>query len=245
MYNIGADSVEKEIDLEFCPNILKIIPGKQVNMRAIVADSSHVQLWDIENGKSVNIGKEPFGITDVAFQPLNDYCTFSSGKSWSFYDLNEQRALCTIEAEHELHSIEFHPDGLLMATGHQDRTMSIWDIRTQKVFTTIRNDDIQGTLLNQICFSNKGYQFAAAWKDSNVIKLYDMRKNFAATDIIFPRDDSTACVNNISFDEYGNFLFASQRDKIRLYAGKQWQNHQAEVSVDSPVGTCKFSRSNF
>ena len=156
--------------------------------------------------------------------------------------MSQEKTLCKIESQHELHSIEFHPDGLLMATGHEDKTMSIWDIRTQQVFTVIQNPDVtDGSLLDQICFSNKGYQFAAAWKGSNIVKLYDMRKNFAATDIIFPRDNDSDCVKNLQFDTYGNFLLATQGKRIRLYAGKQWQNHQAELTMDSDITTCKFA----
>jgi WD40 repeat protein len=96
-----------------------------------------------------------------------------------------------------------------MATGHEDRTMSIWDIRTQKVFASIPNDNIQGTILDKICFSEKGYQFAAAWKGSNVVKMYDMRKSFAEVEIVFPTDTEQDSISNIQFDKYGNYLMIS------------------------------------
>jgi len=77
------------------------------------------------------------------------------------------------------------------------------------VFTTISNDEVHGQGVSNICFSNKGYQFAASWKGSNVVKLFDMRKNFGATSIEFPAESSNSEVQSLSFDAYGNYLLAA------------------------------------
>jgi hypothetical protein len=46
-----------------------------------------------------------------------------------------------------------------------------------------------------IAFSNKGYHIAASW--DKILKLFDMRKGFAPTDIDF------ANATSLSFDEFG------------------------------------------
>ena len=134
----------------------------------------------------------------------------SKDKSWSFFDFKTQKCLSQVQSEKQIHSIQFHPDGLMLATGHQDRSLSIWDIRTQTVFTSITNDDVKGDELVHLCFSNKGYQFAAAWKNSNVVKLYDMRKNFTAVSMEIPKQTADSDISSLSFDAYGNYLMATQ-----------------------------------
>ena len=66
--------------------------------------------------------------------------------------------------------------------------------------------------MRRIAFSNKGYHLAASWESS--VKLFDMRKGFAATDIAFEGASS------LSFDEFGSYLMVSDGSTIGLYAGK-------------------------
>lgn len=145
--------------------------------------------------------------------------------------------MCKINSDNQISAIQFHPDGLLLASGHEDRSLSIWDIRTQQVFTTIKNDDIQGLAISEICFSNKGYQFAASWKGSNIVKLYDMRKNFTATCLEFTQPT----VQSICFDFYGNYLAGAQGRNLRMFSGKNWTPQVAEINTDAPLSNLKFA----
>ena len=128
-----------------------------------------------------------------------------------------------------------------MATGHQDRSLSIWDIRTQQVLTSVKNDDIQGTKLSQIQFSNKGYQFAATWSNSNAVKIYDMRKNFSSVLLEMP---STSPIN-ISFDAYGNNLMAGQDKTLRVFSSKTWAPFQVDLQTDAAINKCMFNKNSF
>lgn len=204
-----------------------------------------IQAWNLQTQKklsTINTHQEG-AITDLSFQPLMDYCVFAAeDKSWSFYDLPAQRCLTNKKSEHQIHCLEFHPDGLMMSTGHQDGSLSIWDIRTQNVFTTIKNDGINGGPVSNISFSNKGYLFAASWQQSNVVKIYDMRKNFSSIPIELPEGEN---VSSICFDAFGNNIAVAQDNALRVYSGKTWTPQQAEVKASAPISKCVFSPSSF
>jgi len=113
--------------------------------------------------------------------------------------------------------VGFQPDGLILATGHDTGAINLWDIRTLEVFQTISNEDVSQPI-HQIAFSNKGYLIAASWKNSSLIKLYDMRKGFGETAITF---DCSSDIS-LSFDPFGAYLMASDKDKCKAFTGKQW-----------------------
>ena len=97
-------------------------------------------------------------LSDIWFTPLEKHCVFSTGqKSWSFFDLEQGKNICTIPADFEVGSMGLHPDGLILSTGHPSGAISVWDIRNKSVFFKIDNEDMRGQAVKQLAFSNKGY----------------------------------------------------------------------------------------
>jgi len=72
--------------------------------------------------------------------------------------------------------MKFHPDGLILVTGHQSGKLNIWDIRSQQIIKTI--EAYQNEEIESFSFSNRGFMFACSGKSSNSVKLYDMRNQF-------------------------------------------------------------------
>jgi len=128
--------------------------------------------------------------------------------------------------------VGFQPDGLILATGHDTGAINLWDIRTLEVFQTISNEDVSQPI-HQIAFSNKGYLIAASWKNSSLIKLYDMRKGFGETAITF---DCSSDIS-LSFDPFGAYLMASDKDKCKAFTGKQWTQPQFNCKLDDTGGS--------
>jgi len=64
---------------------------------------------------------------------LNEYVVFGSkDKSWSFHNLFQGVKLAQFSDSDEIHSVSFHPDGLLMASGLRQNLVKIWDMRNQQ-----------------------------------------------------------------------------------------------------------------
>ena len=132
----------------------------------------------------------------------------AQGEKWSLFDLEEGAEIYSVETGEPITEIKFHPDGLIMSTGHENGNVKLWDIRTQAIIQTLHGN----SPVRKVVFSNKGYHLAASW--DSYVKLFDMRKGFAATDIAF----EGAC--SLSFDEYGSYLMVSDGSSIGFYAGK-------------------------
>jgi WD40 repeat protein len=62
-----------------------------------------------------------------------------------------------------------------MATGLKNGVIKIWDIREQTSVTSIANWSGEGSICS-LNFSEKGINFAAAWKGSETARVFDLRK---------------------------------------------------------------------
>ena len=63
----------------------------------------------------------------------------------------------------------------MMLTGLKDGTIKIYDVRTNQEIFKI-NEYKEGGELKEIAFSNKGLNFAVAWKNSEICRVFNMKK---------------------------------------------------------------------
>jgi WD40 repeat protein len=179
------------------------------------------------------------GITDVSFQPLNEYVAVASkDKTWSFHSLFQGVKLAQFSEDQEINAIEFHPDGLMVIAGLKDGTIKIYDIRShQEIF---KMTDFKGDLGN-ISFSNKGLNFAAAWKSSDVCRVFNLKKlGKEVTEI-----KNTAPVSFVSYDNYGSYLLTGAGQSLNVYATKHLGTQATIFSQDKVVDTGVVSVAKF
>ena len=93
---------------------------------------------------------------------------------------------------------EFHPDGLILATGMETGAVKVWDIKSQQSVA-----DLTGHTgaVNALAFSENGY-YMASGSDDGSVKLWDLRKvaNFHTI------AGSGAAVKAVKFDFSGRYL---------------------------------------
>jgi WD40 repeat protein len=89
-----------------------------------------------------------------------------------------------------------------------------------------------GDVIN-ITFSNKGLNFAAAWKNSNICRVFDLRKMDSAFEI-----PHSSHVNSVNFDNFGGYLATASSKELRFYTGKKWDEeiftsevHEGDINV--------------
>jgi pre-mRNA-processing factor 19 len=168
-------------------------------------------------------------VVGCSLHATGDYfATASADQTWGFIDIESGSALAHVNTESPIHSVQFHPDGLLLGTGSADSALRIWDIKSLKNAATFEVES--GTIID-IAFSENGYYLATASED-NTVKLWDLRKrkNFHTFDL--PKDFN---LSSIAWDYTGSYLAASGND-IRLFVGKTL-NHMATYSGHSAVVT--------
>lgn len=146
------------------------------------------------------IRKHQAEVTDIAFHPLGDYfLTSSLDKSWGIHDLSSGRCIRHMK---DLSSgygcMDFHPDGLIMAGGTEEKTVVVWDIKEQVTVATLTGHE--GSV-EALSFSGNGYYLATASKDGTV-KLWDLRKPLNIQTLKV----SDGPVHSVAFDTTGQYL---------------------------------------
>jgi len=83
--------------------------------------------------------------------------------------------LKTFSEEEEITSIEFHPDGLMLAIGFKNGLIKLYDIRTNNELMKI-DDKVGYGEVTSLAFSNKGLLIAASWSLMKDCLVYSLRK---------------------------------------------------------------------
>lgn len=147
------------------------------------ADST-VKIWKptLEKNKIVYQDEYTFKhhtneVTGLAVHPIGSYAvSLSSDSSWAFLDLEECKVLTHMTNTNDgAYSCGgFHPDGLILATGCENSSVNIYDVRDQKRVVAFDNAH-QGHAINTLAFSENGYIVATGAGDG-CVKIWDLRK---------------------------------------------------------------------
>ena len=142
----------------------------------------NIKMWDTENGSSKGelIGHNK-DVTTIKWS--NDGSYFGSGsadKTIKLWDIKSLKEICTIPTlgYGPINDISLLNTGemLIVAAGHVDGNITIWDAQRKSLFTEIKENS-QGKEVRTICFSPDG-KFLISGGFDNKIKIYDILNNF-------------------------------------------------------------------
>ena len=142
----------------------------------------NIKMWDTENGSSKGelIGHNK-DVTTIKWS--NDGSYFGSGsadKTIKLWDIKSLKEICTIPTlgYGPINDISLLNTGemLIVAAGHVDGNITIWDAQRKSLFTEIKENS-QGKEVRAICFSPDGKYLISGGFD-NKIKIYDILNNF-------------------------------------------------------------------
>ena len=142
----------------------------------------NIKIWDTENGSSKGelIGHNK-DVTTIKWSKDGSY--FGSGsadKTIKLWDLKSLKEICTIPTlgYGPINDISLLNTGemLIVAAGHVDGNITIWDAQRKSLFTEIKENS-QGKEVRTISFSPDGKYLISGGFD-NKIKIYDILNTF-------------------------------------------------------------------
>ncbi|KAJ1420970.1 WD40/YVTN repeat-like-containing domain superfamily [Sesbania bispinosa] len=93
------------------------------------------------------------------------------------YETGNPIALLSGQSSERFFSSAWHPDGYIFATGDQDRTCYIWDVRNMSKSVVVLNGNVGAEGIHSIRFTSDGELMAMA-EGRNCVHLYDVKSGF-------------------------------------------------------------------
>jgi len=139
-------------------------------------------------------------VVDLSIHPLGDYfLSASRDKSWAVHDFGSGRCVRHVkDLDNTFGCMKFHPDGLILAGGTEEKTVTVWDIKEQVTVATLPGHEGPIEVLS---FSENGYYLATGSRDGEV-KLWDLRKPLNIQTLQVSNDPITS----LRFDQTGQYL---------------------------------------
>lgn len=101
---------------------------------------------------------------------LGEFLIMAKNEKYIAFDF-EGNKLVEVDAQSKITSLQIHPDGIILATGHENGKVIIWDIREGKQMKQVNAFD---TKIRRIEFSYKGIHIMVVG-ESNTIKLWSLK----------------------------------------------------------------------
>jgi pre-mRNA-processing factor 19 len=190
---------KKVVTVAFHPEKDVVISGSQ-DATARVWTCSDAANWQAPYSCAHVVRKHKAEVSDLSLHPLGDhFITASRDKSWALHDIPTGRCVRHVQDVASAYGcMKFHPDGLILAGGAEDNTITIWDIKEQVTVAKLEGHEGE---IEALSFSENGYYLASASRDGTV-KLWDLRKPL----MIQTLKVSDGPVNAVRFDGTGQYL---------------------------------------
>ena len=177
---------------------------------------------------------------DMGFEPLVElltregYLVVRNRQEFTRESLKESDVLLIgAPAPHDLsNSIAFSPDGITLAAGGENKTISLWNVSTGELQSTLRDSDWVGP----VSFAPDGRTLASASADQSV-KLWDIRTGSVRVVL-----KHSAPVRSVSFSPDGAVVASSGDDgAVRLWEAESGRPLKTLHGHEGPVLHVAFS----
>lgn len=207
--------------------IINVLYDPIHNMLCSSSQDSTVRVWNMDNANVFVCHHVLRYHSDVVigltYHPSGDYLACGSlDGTWSLVDVKMGNLLLKMGRDRTLkfRSIQFHPDGLILATGTSDNQIKLWDLKSQSCAGSLEG---HSGAVHVLAFSENGYHMASASEGELCVRLWDLRKmsNFHTIKLA---SDGNLIVSALSFDPSGQFLaVGTTNGTVHIYVVKLWE----------------------
>ncbi|KAJ1420967.1 WD40/YVTN repeat-like-containing domain superfamily [Sesbania bispinosa] len=169
-------SREGEMESTSAIEIYKHLSGA---IHFIVSDGEgNVRVFDTEKFQLLNHFRFPWQVNSTSLRPKNGDMLVVVGDSTEgkLVDPETGMTIAPLPGHTgDSKTAAWHPDGCFFATGSEDRTCRLWDIRNMKTDVVLLKGNMGG--INSIRFTSDG-QFMAMAEDVDFVHVYDVKSGF-------------------------------------------------------------------
>lgn len=123
-----------------------------------------------------------------------------------------------------MNSVRFHPDGTCVASGSSDKTVKIWDIRSQRL---IQHYDAHSAEVNEIDFHPNGRYLLSTSHDST-IKIWDLRQGH----ILYTLYGHEGASTTAAFSPCGDYFTTGGADSVVMVWKSNLEENDQEFIED-------------
>jgi WD40 repeat protein len=208
------------------------------NLLAAGSRDGTITVWDAESGEMLSqmLGTEDTGsVHSLAFRPgsQEDILAASTGYDIFLWDIKKRQFVGQQWRGHSdiINSIAFRPDGKILASGGDDKSIVLWDVLTgQRIGEPMRGHD--GAVWS-LAFSPDGKMLASASEDETIL-LWDVTTR---QPIGQPLREHSFSVLSVAFSPDGNLLASGGADdtiilwnlETRQPVGEPLSRHTSDV----------------
>lgn len=134
-------------------------------------------------------------------------------------DLESVKTLDCVETESTVNLVQFHPDGLILATGSTNGQVKLWDIKSRSLATQFTGHSSTSSITS-LAFSENGYHFASTCNQDSIVKFWDLRKlsEFYSLDVGKSGGVGGDFVGRVRFDHSGKYVAVASSNLLRYDA---------------------------
>lgn len=205
--------------------------GRQSGKPQLLSSSvdATVRLWNLDSlwQPSASTAQEPQlrrtfkhhqdAVRGISVHPTElFFASASEDGSWCLNDLETEAALVRVrnhdegEAEKGNLSVQFHPDGSLLAVG-SEQSLAVWDLRANHRPVSVLGQPLPNQRYTCLAFSDNGYHLASGQSNGRLV-LWDLRKSGIIRSVAQP-----AAISAVAIDPSARCLAASYGSTISLY----------------------------